>query len=200
MYRFIEYQDVKDEKFVHSIYPGDDFKFYLNYNWYWNGIVKLRKELVEKYIVLDDEVVGYVVYGPHFSDRLLENRIQGIAEIYHIILDSNHHGRGVGGQVMHDITSLLLKLDVYKKVYVAFAPSNSGAENFYKNVGFTDTSIKNYDDDPIFEILNIPTAKELKDADPSRKIDSSIRSDWEKGSRESLSEWSWNDWRAGRVT
>jgi len=97
MTKFIKYEDVKDDKFVHSIYPGDDFKFYLNYNWYWNGIAKFKNDLVEHYILLDDEVVGYVVYGPHYSDRLLENKRESIAEIYHIILDSDHHGRGIGG-------------------------------------------------------------------------------------------------------
>ena len=105
-----------------------------------------------------------------------------------------------GGQVVYDLTVSLLNQDMYKKVYVAFAPDNSGAEKFYRSIGFNDTGIKNYDEDPVFEILKRSNNRSLKEVNPSSKIDPSIRIDWEKGSREALSEWSWDDWKAGKAT
>lgn len=190
--------NVQENKYIYSLYPSDEAKFFLNFNWYWNHLSHQRAELNERYVEYKGMIVGYVVYGQHYSDRLLENKVKGISEIYHLVIDSEYQGFKIGHQVMARLIELLLDSEKFNKVYVAFAPENIAAKNFYEKLGFLNTNLNNYDDDPLYSISKKIPFVEVVDKEINI-VDQSIRSSWEAQSRESFKEFNWDKWREGLV-
>jgi diamine N-acetyltransferase len=194
----IFFEAVTDENFksVHQIYPGDEGKYWVNFNWYWLELSKRRPGIQARFVSLGKHSgsIGFLAYGPHFSDRQLTKAVNNSCEMYHIVIDSQYQGQGLGKLATIHSLKEMVESSNCEQVLVACHPDNKTATQLYTKLGFVEVG-KNYDGDPLYaitkaQILKMPTPSfPLKSAGINSRPDS-----WESESTASEKEFSWDAW------
>jgi len=194
--------DHQNANSIHRIFPGDEGKFWVNFNWYWLELARRRPLIQARFIYLDSnpEPVGFMAYGQHYKDRLLKDIQAGSFELYHIVIDANHQKKGIGRLATLLSIQEIAKNESCEKVLVSCHPDNKSATQLYKGLGFVEVG-RNYDDDPLYAL----TKEQIKSLAPhSLNLEPSLsfqkHDPWEKESRSSEKDFSWENWELGLET
>lgn len=190
----------KNKNEIHYLYPGDEGKYWVNFNWYWEHLSKERIGIEAQLIYADniESPIGFIAYGQHYEDRLLKEPLKGISEIYHIVVHDKVQRRGIGKAVTIKALKYLAAKESFDSAYVACHPDNKAATAMYLKLGFKEKS-KNYDDDPIYSISKSEISK--LEVEPLTLaplfIDKENYAGWYDQSLDSQKDFNWNNWELG---
>lgn len=187
-------------KHIHEIFPGEEGKYWVNFNWYWVELSKKRPQITSQLIYKANAPLplGFVAYGQHFKDRQLEEAVPGVFELYHMIIDAGEQGKGFGRLATIHVLQKMASFEGCEKLVVACHPDNRAATNLYLSLGFQENG-KNYDGDPLyvlspdeaFDLAQVSNSK--SDVERSRK--GAAR--WRDESVENEKEFDWDAWEKG---
>jgi RimJ/RimL family protein N-acetyltransferase len=119
---------------------------FVHFNWFW-----LDRALADPEIRFSlvrggprGGIIGCLAYGPHEPvDLDPSSRISGVGEIYHIVIDRRHAGRGQGARAIKVAIGALRALDPgIKAVRVSHHPDNIVAAKLYAALGFVEVGWK----------------------------------------------------------
>ncbi|MES2801244.1 MAG: GNAT family N-acetyltransferase [Bdellovibrionota bacterium] len=185
---------------IHQVFPGNNGKYWVNFNWYWAELSQ-RNPLIKSKLIYVDEIekpIGYVAFGQHFQDRQLKKPVSGEFELYHMIIDSVFQDCGLGRASTVLVLAEMAKDQKCQKLLVACNPENKKATQLYKNLGFKEIG-KNYDEDPLYAL----DPKEIRPFDvklsaASKVFDNDVEAKaWSAESQKSMSEFDWTAWELG---
>jgi RimJ/RimL family protein N-acetyltransferase len=119
---------------------------FVHFNWFWLDRA-LADPQIRFSLVRDGPrggITGCLAYGPHEPiDLDPSSRISGVGEIYHIVIDRRHAGRGQGGRAVMAAIDALRTLDPgMKAVRVSHHPENMVASKLYARLGFVEVGCK----------------------------------------------------------
>ena len=81
---------------------------------------------------LDDEPVGFVMYGFNFSHPRFQ------AFILRLMVDRQFQGKGYGRQIMQLVLERFRKEERIKNVGISYEPENLPAQKLYASLGFVE--------------------------------------------------------------
>lgn len=119
---------------------------FVHYNWFW-----LDRALADPSIQLAlirggprGGIIGCVAYGPHeVIDLDPSSRLPGVGEIYHIVIDRKHVGRGHGARAVMAAIQALRDLDSkLRAVRVSHHAENKVAAKLYARLGLVEIGEK----------------------------------------------------------
>lgn len=137
---------VTDRKRIARIRAPIGMGPFVHFNWFW-----LDRDLADPEIRFSlvrggsrGGIIGCVAYGPHeFIDLDPRSRIAGIGEIYHIVVDRKHAGKGQGTRaILAAIEALRLLNPNFYAVRVSHHKSNKAAAKLYARLGFVEIGEK----------------------------------------------------------
>lgn len=135
-----------------DIDPGDPARYQVHSNWYWHQWSLDNPHVMFRLVHVEGEpsAVGMVAFGPFFTDRHLKEIVPGEYEIFHLVIDKNHQGQGLGKIVATSVLASLLALPDCLRVLVAIHPDNSRSRAFFSSLGVQPSDRRNYDGDPMY--------------------------------------------------
>jgi RimJ/RimL family protein N-acetyltransferase len=119
---------------------------FVHFNWFW-----LDRALADPEITFSlvrggslGGISGCLAYVPHEPlDLDPSSRISEVGEIYHIVIDRRHAGRGQGGRaIMAAIDALRAYNPGIGAVRVSHHPDNNLAAKLYSRLGFVEVGCK----------------------------------------------------------
>ena len=124
----------------------------LHYNSHWIGHSFIHSDVQSFLVKFNSEYIGFVCFGQCYSDDyLLDKELEGIAELYQIVIKPVYQNKGYGKLVINEVLREV-KNQNYKVLRVAYHPDSERASYFYKSLGFIEFG-KNYDGDPYLETV-----------------------------------------------
>lgn len=187
---------LEPDRLLGGIDPGLDARTMVDYNWYWHGVAA-RRGLIERLVCTGNSVSGYAVYGPHYNDRRLRNALPGAIELYHLVIDTAHQGRGLGRASVALVSSEAFAAHPDRdRLLVAVNPANARARGLYGSLGFTATGSENYDGDPVLVLERATaTALEVQSSAPTVAIETQPdRATWIAENLGSAEAFDWSAW------
>ncbi len=113
---------------------------------YWRRqVVGLLPGQRLKVIVDDGVVVGFAAAGPEHDGRAADT-----GELYAINLDPQMWGRGLGRELLREMTAELAGLG-YREAVLWVVPQNDRARRFYESEGWRDDRVRR--DDEVFGVV-----------------------------------------------
>ena len=106
----------------------------------WMARAKYEDDVKEKAIYVDNNLVGFCVYG-------IEPETD-YPWIISIIIDKKYQNKGYGKAGIMLLISLLKSISSHKEIYICHRFENKHAEHVYKSIGFIET-IKTIDNEKI---------------------------------------------------
>jgi diamine N-acetyltransferase len=199
----IDLQQIRSDNYykIHDLYPGNEAKYWINYNWYWTELADRRTGIHTRLVTLSEDsvAVGFIALGKHYSDRLLKCHVEGSYEIYHMVIDQAFQGNGIGLASTVKAIRFLASFADCKKIMIAHHPENIAAKKLYSKLGFIEVA-RNYDDDPLMELdvpsFVPPTIFEIR----VPPIQQQVSESWRAGSVNSQKEFNWDNWENGLET
>ncbi|QRG68442.1 GNAT family N-acetyltransferase [Brevibacillus choshinensis] len=88
---------------------------------------KVEPEWIPKAIYIDDQLVGFTMYGLEMKNHFYF--------ITRLMIDYRFQGKGYGKAAMLLVIDELKSLGL-KEIYTSFVPSNEGAKKLYTSIGF----------------------------------------------------------------
>jgi diamine N-acetyltransferase len=151
-HRALRFEPITDANvhYVDAIYPGDQERFWVYYNWYWRDWSRARDDIDARLIYVDGiaQPVGFIAYGQHYRDEDLTDAVPGWYEIIHLVIDRPFQRRGYGRAATRLAIDLLRERPDCAIIAIAHNPYNRGARRLYESLGFTEAG-RNYDGDPL---------------------------------------------------
>lgn len=143
----------KNERFVKEIHPGDEEKYWVHYNSYWQENGEKKDDVEARLIYVDEfEVpVGFIAYGQHYADEELEEPVESWGEVIHLVVDKAKQGNGYGRQATLLALERLRTDPRYGTIVIAHHPDNLKARKLYESLGFVEVG-RNYDGDPLLQL------------------------------------------------
>lgn len=140
---------------LEDIDPGPEQRYWVHSNWYWHQWSIDNPHIVFRLIHVEgiEAAVGMVAYGPFYRDEALTEAVAGEYEIIHLVIDHQYHGRGYGKVAALAALRSLLALPDCQRVVVANHPDNTAARAFFRSLGFVPIDRRNYDGDPMMEVV-----------------------------------------------
>jgi len=92
---------------------------------------KFEPSLVLRAIMMDDTVVGFVMYNTELEE------LDGYW-IYRIMIDQARQGNGIGRLAMQALIEEMRMLPAAKRIVVGYRPDNQAAHSLYTSLGFID--------------------------------------------------------------
>jgi diamine N-acetyltransferase len=123
--------------------------------WYWHQQSIGNPNIIFRLIHSDafECAIGMVAFGPAYEDEQLTRQIDGAYEIIHLVLDHHHQKKGMGQLVARSIIHMLAAHPDCERVLVAHHPDNSVSRSLFIKLGFQPVELRNYDGDPMLELL-----------------------------------------------
>ena len=198
----IELRDLNPQNFenIHQIFPGNEGKYWVNFNWYWTNLSRRNEMIVANLIYWKNSglPVGFVAFGRHFKDRQLKIPVAGAYELYHMVIDVSEQGKGIGRTSTVYVLRAMANLDDCKQLVVACHPDNKSATALYFSLGFQNIG-KNYDDDPLYALdpKKIPDLKLNSFPGSQTQRPRNGAAEWSLESIQSEKEFDWTAWENG---
>jgi ribosomal protein S18 acetylase RimI-like enzyme len=119
---------------------------FVHYNWFWLDRALSDPEIHFSLIRggARGGIIGCLAYGPHERvDLDPASRMPRVGEIYHLVIDRRHAGRGQGARAIEAAIGALRALDpVIDAVRVSHHTDNTVAAKLYGRLGFVDIGEK----------------------------------------------------------
>jgi len=119
---------------------------FVHFNWFWLDRALVDPEI--RFVLIRGGVrggiAGCLAYGPHESiDLDPSSRLPRVGEIYHILIDRKHAGRGHGARAIVAAIQALRALDpTLAAVRVSHHRLNKAAARLYDRLGFVEIGEK----------------------------------------------------------
>lgn len=135
-----------DRQRISRIRPPAGMGHFVHYNWFW-----LDRSLADPVIRFDLVRVGprrglkgCIAYGPHEAvDLDPASRLDGVGEIYHVVIDRASVGQGVGrGSILAALVKLQRYMPRLQAVRVSHHVDNAAARKLYAKLGFIEIGEK----------------------------------------------------------
>jgi RimJ/RimL family protein N-acetyltransferase len=138
-----------------EIDPGESQRNWVHLAWYWHQQSIENPNIIFRLIHLDDLecAVGMVAFGPAYEDEKLTHPMEGAYEIIHLVMDHHHQKQGVGQLVARSIIHMLAAHPDCERILVAHHADNSTSRSLFIKLGFKPVDLRNYDGDPMLELL-----------------------------------------------
>jgi ribosomal protein S18 acetylase RimI-like enzyme len=135
-----------DRKRIARIRAPIGMGHFVHFNWFWLDRALADPEIEFSLIRAGARggVTGCLAYGPHEPvDLDPASRMPGVGEIYHLVIDRRHAGRGQGARaVMAGIEALRARDAKLSAVRVSHHVDNKAAARLYARLGFVDIGEK----------------------------------------------------------
>lgn len=112
-----------------TLTPGQ--QDFMEANVYSIAQAKFEPSLVLRAIMMDDTVVGFVMYNTELEE------LDGYW-IYRIMIDQTQQGNGIGRLAMQAMIDEMRALPAAKRIIVGYRPDNQAAHRLYASLGFID--------------------------------------------------------------
>jgi RimJ/RimL family protein N-acetyltransferase len=143
----------RNRAYVNRIFAGDKQQYWVHCNWYWDQNSQRIADIACRLIYVDsvDEPVGIIAYGQHYADEDLAERVPGVYEVIHMVIDVKYQGRGYGRAATQRVIQLLQQQPDCWRIVIAHHPDNIVAQRLYQSLGFVPFA-HNYDGDPLLKL------------------------------------------------
>ena len=142
-----------DEAWVTRLFAGDEAQYWVHDNAYWLDNSRRLSDVQARLIfaAAKAEPVGFIAYGQHYTDEALSERVPGVYEVIHTVIDASEQRRGYGrAATVQAIAELQAQPDCHE-IVIAHNPQNQPARALYESLGFREYS-RNYDGDPLMRL------------------------------------------------
>ena len=112
-----------------TLTPGQ--QDFMEANVYSIAQAKFEPSLVLRAIMMDDTVVGFVMYNTELEE------LDGYW-IYRVMIDQTQQGNGIGRLAMQAVIDEMRALPAAKRIIVGYRPDNQAAHRLYASLGFID--------------------------------------------------------------
>ena len=92
---------------------------------------KVEPNLAPYAIYDDEEMVGFIMYGPDSDEDCYV--------VMRLMIDKNHQGKGFGRAAMEEAIRRMKREPDCREIALSFAPENTNAERLYESLGFRRT-------------------------------------------------------------
>jgi len=119
---------------------------FVHRNWFW--LDRARADPAIRFVLIRGGarggITGCLAYGPHERiDLDPGSRMPRVGEIYHLVIDRNHAGRGQGARAIAAAFAALRALDpALNAVRVSHHTDNKVAARLYAGLGFVEIGEK----------------------------------------------------------
>lgn len=148
----MQFVEVTKENIAHveKIFAGEKAQYWVHYNTYWLENSRKHSSILARLIEVDavNKPIGFIAYGPHYTDEALSQIKPKTYEIIHLVIDEAYQGCGYGRRATMKAIEELQKNDDCQSIVIAHHPDNMAAKKLYTDIGFTEIG-KNYNDDPL---------------------------------------------------
>ena len=154
----VEFREIHDANrhWVTAIHPGKEARFWVHFNEYWLERASSRVGIQTRLVSAGSDIVGFIAFGQFYEDDALTRARSGWYELIHLVIDQRFQGRGFGRSATVKALQLIELEPDCGVLAVAHHPDNHRARSLYRSLGFHETDLRNYDNDPI--LLRAPRA------------------------------------------